>query len=170
MTCGAVVKENLEILEITNVNEKEIADALEIMNRTQGEGLFNRHYLESKILDNDSLVLFVLKCNEVIGVGCAEIINKFDYYTSFDSEISTRLKDKVVGSLCTSCVKEEFQGQGIGQEVARKRMKWLSGKGCDSVLGISWQSGLANTSDRVLPFRECRIPIAIPSEDKLRLN
>jgi GNAT superfamily N-acetyltransferase len=49
----------------------------------------------------------------------------------------------------TASVTESLQGQGIGQELARHRIRWLGEAGCTAVIGVSWESGLANTSDRV---------------------
>ncbi len=139
----------IDLREITAIDNREIKKALELMNRTQGEGLFKNSYLESKIEDSNSLVLMVFIQDELVSVGCAEIIETLDYYTPFDESIKKRLKGKKIGSLCTLCVKEEFQGRGIGQKVTKERMKWLHEKKCDFVLGISWQSGNPITSDKL---------------------
>ena len=142
---GFIVK----IRELFSDSLGTLESALVLMNRTQGEGLFNLQYLNGVIEGKTSVAFGGFIDDGVISVGCAEILSDFDYYLPFEPEISNRLKSHKVGSLCTLCVEERFQGKGIGQKMIKKRLAWLKERECSLVLGVSWLSGLSNTSDRV---------------------
>lgn len=140
---------NIEITELDINNLELLKEALNMMNRTQGEGLFNEDYLIKKANSIDAIVLCAFLKNKLVGVGCAEIINDLDYYKPFDNNIVEKLKSKKIGSLSSLSVHEDFQGKGIGQIIANKCLTWFKNKGCDLVLGLSWVSGLTHTSNRV---------------------
>ncbi len=123
--------------------------ALDLLNRTQGDGLFDEVYLQRKLSSDDARVLVAWHQDEIISVGCAELLFDFSYYTPFDPTISRRLQPGKTGSLCTLSVAEPWQGKGIGQQMSRARMQWLLSKGCEAILGVSWVSKLPHTSDRV---------------------
>ena len=141
--------EQIKIIELDINNLELLKECLDMMNRTQGQGLFDRDYLINKANSKGAIVLCAFLNKQLIGVGGAEIIDNLDYYRPFDNKIAERLKDKKIGSLCTLCVHEHFQGKGFGQQITRKRIDWLVSQGCDVILGISWVSGLPHTSDRV---------------------
>lgn len=140
---------NIEIKELDSSNLDLLNESLNMMNRTQGEGLFNQDYLIKKANSTEAIVLCAFLQKKLVGVGCAEIINNLDYYKPFENNIAERLKNKKVGSLCSLCVNEDLQGKGIGQTITKKCLDWLKNKGCDLVLGVSWISGLSHTSNRV---------------------
>ncbi len=140
---------NIETKELDINNLELLREALNMLNRTQGDGLFNENYLIKKANSSDAIILCAFLNNKLASVGGAEIISNFDYYKPFESNIAERLKDKKVGSLCTLCVREDLQGKGIGQMMTRKRLDWLENRGCDLVIGVSWASGLSHTSNRV---------------------
>lgn len=147
-----MIKNNLSGIKIRKINAEnssELKEALAMMNRTQGVGLFNSSYLTNKIESQNAIALGAFDSNELLAVGCAELINDFSYYIPFDENISLKMKNQKVGSLCTLCVREDLQGKGIGQLLSQWRMKWLKEEGCFVVLGVSWASGLMHTSDRV---------------------
>jgi len=139
----------IEIKTLDSKNVELLDQSIMLLNRTQGKGLFNKDYLLKKSSNSEAISLAIFIENRLISVGCAELINKFDFYKPFDDKISKRLQNKTVGSLCTLSVHEDYQGKGIGQIVTKKRMDWLKNKKCDLVFGVSWVSGLRNTSDRV---------------------
>lgn len=143
------MKYNLKIQPLTLKNFSVLENALEMMNRTQGVGLFRLQYITSKIEREDALALGGFIDGELISVGCAEIITDFNYYVPFDHTIQQRLGNSKVGSFCTLCVREDLQGKGIGKAMSKARFKWLRDQNCQYVLGIAWLSGLQNTSDRV---------------------
>ncbi|OUR93532.1 hypothetical protein A9Q84_18860 [Halobacteriovorax marinus] len=140
---------NIEIKELHSQDTKILEEALILMNRTQGDGLFNMNYLVSRIERQDALALGAFVDGDLVSVGCAEMITEFSYYVPFEENILERLKGHKVGSLCTLCVREDFQGKGIGQLISKRRMDWLKNNKCNLILGISWLSGLSHTSDRV---------------------
>jgi ribosomal protein S18 acetylase RimI-like enzyme len=140
---------NANIQEIHDCSWDRLDEAVTLLNRTQGEGLFDRKYLRDKIEKPTSCVFASCSGEEVLAVGCAEILSSLEYYLPFDVEIKNRLNERRVGSLCALSVVERFQGKGIGQKMTRARMNWLKLMGCDVVLGVSWVSTLLHTSDRV---------------------
>jgi GNAT superfamily N-acetyltransferase len=74
----------------------------------------------------------------------------FDYYLPFGGDVVRDLfEHHRVGLMSTASVVEPFQGQGIGQELTRRRMRWMNEAGCTAQIAVSWESGLAHTSDRV---------------------
>jgi GNAT superfamily N-acetyltransferase len=86
---------------------------------------------------------------EIVGVGVTQIIDNFEYYRPFDSNIETELSTKRVGSFSTLAINESNQGQGLGQRLSMLRLDWLKDQGCQVVVGVSWVSGLSHTSNRV---------------------
>lgn len=133
-----------------NLNDKGIFhEAVDLLNRTQGVGLFPSDYLDLLIPLSQAMVLGAFLGNDLVGVGVAQIINSFDYYLPFDENICLELDGKKVGSFSTLAVIESLQGQGIGQRISHERLQWIKEQGCEVVLGISWVSKLSHTSDRV---------------------
>ena len=140
---------SLKIREITTPEPEFLKFALNLLNRTQGVGLFDEPYVAKKIESKDSLVLEATIEGEIISVGCADIIRELWYYEPFDAELESRMKGRKIGSFSTLSVIESMQGKGIGQRMSHERLKWLKKKGCNTVFGVSWASGLKNTSNRV---------------------
>jgi ribosomal protein S18 acetylase RimI-like enzyme len=140
---------NFKIVELEHDDPLVIDEALRLLNRTQGQGLFSREYLIEKVNSPEALVLVGFIGDRLVSAGCAEIVKDFDYYRPFDASIGDRIGGNRVGSLCTLSVHEDFQGHKLGQQVSKQRMSWLEGQGCDLVIGVSWVSGLPHTSNRV---------------------
>ncbi len=162
---------NLEITELDVNNLELLKEALNMMNRTQGEGLFNEYYLIKKANSSDAIILCAFLNNKLVSVGGAEIIDNFEYYKPFENNIVERLKGKKVGSLSTLCVREDLQGKGIGQTMIKKYLDWLKNRRCDLVLGVSWSSGLSHTSNRVfqkLGFRAIKEVKEFYKEDAIK--
>ena len=122
---------------------------LDLLNRTQGDGLFKKEYVERALTHPDYFTVAAFQGNSLVGVGVANLINDFEFYEPFLSDISAELKGKIVGSFSTLAIQENLQGQGIGQMISHKRLEWLKAKNCEVILGVSWVSGFAHTSDRV---------------------
>ena len=119
------------------------------MNRTQGRDLFAPDYLEAKTKEPSCFVVAAFQDLELIGVAVAQLLSNNDYYQPFSPLIVDHLYQKRVGSLSTSCVREDVQGKGVGSELMRVRLEWLRSKTCNSFVGISWVSGKPHTSNRV---------------------
>ena len=124
-------------------------EGVELLNGTQGRDFFPSDYLEKRTADPKSLVLVALDDSQVVGLGVAQVIDQFDFYLPFNQNIVSELTGKKVGSFSTLCIQECLQGRGIGQLLSHKRMQWLQEQNCDVVVGVSWVSGLAHTSNRV---------------------
>jgi GNAT superfamily N-acetyltransferase len=140
---------NLLIKELQNQDQQYFKEALDLLNRTQGRDLFEETYLEQKVNHPNAKVFGAFLDSNIIGIGVAEIITDFVFYKPFDSEICNELKTKKVGSFSTLAILETLQGKGIGQKISHARLKWLTDQGCNVILGLSWVSGLAHTSNRV---------------------
>lgn len=141
--------QKITVRQLTTADRQFFSEALELLNRTQGRDLFSPTYLDECLADEKCFVLIGLVANQLVSVGVAQIINNYDYYLKFDSNIAQKFKNKIIGSFSTLCVHEDYRGQGIGQKISQHRLAWLKNQKCDSIIGVSWVSGLAHTSDRV---------------------
>lgn len=139
----------MKIQQLFSKDKHLFAKAVKLLNRTQGQDLFPANYLDERTADENSYVIAALEGSEVLAIGVAQVIKDLDYYLAFDAEIKSNLENKIVGSFSTLCVTEDMQGMGIGQMLSQLRLDWLKSKSCNVVVGISWVSGLENTSDRV---------------------
>lgn len=135
--------------QLTTTDKPLFADAISILNRTQGRDLFAQNYLDSKTNNPLCYVVAAFAGEELAGIGVTEIISNFDYYLPFDSKICDDIRNKKVGSFSTMAILESLQGKGIGQGISQLRMSWVKEQRCDIVLGVSWVSGLSHTSNRV---------------------
>lgn len=140
---------NITVRQITIQDSKIFSACLELLNRTQGRGLFSPQYMDIRTQDPKTYVVGAFQNNELVALAMAQIIDKYDYYLPFDPNIQSKLQDKTVGSFSTLCVLESLQGKGLGQKLSHARLDWLKKKNCDVVIGVSWVSGLAHTSNRV---------------------
>lgn len=143
-----VMKIKTEIRVLTNADEGIFPDALELLNRTQGRDLFAPDYLSRKTSSPDVRVFGGFLDQELVAVAVAEFIDNFDWYLPFDPTMS-RHNGTTAGSFSTLCVKENLQGQGIGQALSQKRLEFLKSRKIPFIVGCSWVSGLTHTSDRV---------------------
>ena len=140
---------NLEIRQVISADKGLFAGAVELLNRTQGQDLFAPNYLDERVGSPADHVVGAFSGGVIVGVGVAQLIANYDYYLPFRPEIYDDLREKKVGSFSTLCVSEELQGRGVGQRISRMRLEWLRAQECEVVLGVSWVSGLAHTSNRV---------------------
>ncbi len=111
--------------------------------------MFAPSFLDERVADEKSLVVAAFVAQRLVGIGVAQLIDRFEYYKPFDPNIERELNAKKIGSFSTLSVEEPFQGQGIGQRISEMRLAWLRSRSCDVIVGVSWVSGLAHTSDRV---------------------
>lgn len=140
---------DISLRPLTAKDHNFFSAGVELLNRTQGRGLFADDYLTLRTGDPDSYVIAAFHNNEIVGIGVSQIIENLDYYLPFEPNIKTILKDKIIGKFSTLCVREDWQGKGLGQQISHERLKWLKTRKCDVILGVSWISGLKHTSDRV---------------------
>jgi GNAT superfamily N-acetyltransferase len=147
------VIQKLRIFRAESGHLSLLPECLALVERTQGKGIFEPDYFgRCASGEGDRLLLIALLEGKLVGIATARVLpeNDFDYYVPFGKEAVERLfQQHRVGSMETASVTESLQGQGIGQELTRHRIRWLSEAGCTAVIGVSWESGLANTSDRV---------------------
>jgi GNAT superfamily N-acetyltransferase len=147
------VIQKLQIIRAESGHLSLLPKFLALVERTQGKGIFEPDYfVRCASGEGDRLLLIALLEGKLAGVATARVLpeNDFDYYVPFGKEAVEHLfQQHRVGSLETASVTESLQGKGIGQELARHRIRWLSEAGCTAMIGVSWESGLANTSDRV---------------------
>lgn len=137
-----------EIRALTQGDKDIFPDALELLNRTQGRGLFAPDYLSLKISSPKVCVIGAFIAGELVAVAVAEFIDNFDWYLPFDPTIN-KFNGTMAGSFSTLCVTEKLQGIGIGQALSQKRLEFLNSRNIPFILGCSWVSGLKHTSERV---------------------
>lgn len=137
------------VRQIQAQDQKFFSEAVDILNRTQGRGLFPDEYLNERVQKPTSFIVGAFLKEELVGVAIAEVISGFEYYSPFDPSLSAELQNKKVGSFSTMSVVEKLQGRGVGQELSLSRLAWLKSVGCEVVLGVSWVSGKPHTSKRV---------------------
>lgn len=137
---------SLSIRPLNADDEKLFPEILELLNRTQGRDLFAPAYIEKRVNNPDSRAFIALKDQDVVAVGIADVISNFDFFLPFEPRLPEILKDKTTGLFTTLCVREDLQGQGIGQQLSTTRLQWLKEKNCDVILGLSWVSGQRHTS------------------------
>lgn len=137
------------IRQITSSDSDLFPHVLELLNRTQGRDLFAKNYLDLRTQEKDSYVVGAFFESQLIGIGIVQIITTFDYYIPFDSQISNELSKMKVAQFSSLAIEESFQGKGIGQRLSQERLKWVEGRHCDVIIGVSWVSGLEHTSNRV---------------------
>lgn len=137
-----------QIRILTPADQRPLAEALALLNSTQGNGLFEEDYLTRRLGDPAQYVIGAFAGDELLGIAVAELITNFDYYLPFDPEIVLKLAHKKVASFSTMSVVESAQGKGIGKQLSEARLKWVHAQGCQVVLGVSWESGKPGTSRR----------------------
>lgn len=135
--------------ELTRNDQSCFDEALDLLNRTQGVGLFKMDYLTTSIDDPLSYVTAIFDENKIIAISIAKVINEFDFYEPFLPGIGETLSKKIVGSFSTLCVSEEYQGQGLGLTLSLERLRWLKQRNCEVIVGVSWVSGKENNSARL---------------------
>lgn len=140
---------NITIRPFSQDDHHLFKEGVDLLNRTQGQDLFDPDYLEKLVDTQNARVFAAFDDQRLIGIGVAQIINEYSYYLPFQANIIQELQNKKVGSFSTMAVKETHQGKGIGKLISNARMNWLQEMNCDVVVGVSWVSGLAHTSDRV---------------------
>lgn len=140
---------NYPIQQLTLNDQSCFDEALDLLNRTQGVGLFKMDYLTRSIHDPDSYVTAIFDGSKIIAISIAKVINEFDFYEPFVPGISETLSNKIVGSFSTLCVSEEYQGKGLGFKLSLERLRWLKHRNCEVIVGVSWVSGKENNSARL---------------------
>ena len=87
----------------------------------------------------------------IIAVALAKFFSpetSFEFYALYGEATLAKLRSFRVGSFSSMGVHEDFQRHGIGMQLSLKREEWLKSLGADLIVGISWVSGLPNSSDR----------------------
>jgi GNAT superfamily N-acetyltransferase len=139
----------VRIEQLTLKDESRFPEALELLNRLQGRGIFPGHYLHERARDPRSHIVAAFNGEKMVAAAVGEVLSRFDYYTAFGEEAVADFPLRRVGTLMTMSVHEDFQGQGLGQRLGRARLEWLQAQGCQMIIGVSWVSGQRHTSNRV---------------------
>lgn len=144
----------MHIYTLTPQDEHLLPDCLELLERTQGRNVSSLKWLTKSLHSEDGLILVLLSEQKIMGVAGARVLRPpHDYYLPFGLEIVEKMNSCQVGSFSTMGIHEDLQGKGWGQKLAIQREEWLKSKGCNLLVGISWMSGLAHTSNRVFEKR-----------------
>lgn len=162
------------IREITSADKNLLNECLQLMWDTQGINVCTFDNLSYASTSSDSLLLMVFENQKLVGGAVAKVLNSdFEYYAPFDPKVVELLQKARVGSLSMMGIHPEHQGKGLGQKLSLKRMEWLNRQGCDLLVGISWVSGLAHTSNRVFEKMGFKAVNTIPNffaESSIAMN
>jgi GNAT superfamily N-acetyltransferase len=140
--------EELSIRALSAADAQWFPEGIALLNRTQGVGLFSECYLDRFAARSDALIAAAFANGKLVGVSVAERLEKLDYFLPFQPILAEELRGVFVASFTTLSVEESWQGRGVGQRLCRMRLDWLRAQRCSVVLGVSWESGLAHTSNR----------------------
>src|SRR5688500_13537460 len=108
-------------------------EAVRLLNRQHGEGIFASDYLEGVLAKLECLAIAALEGDELIGVAVARILDKTpDFYgETFGATAAKHIASHAkVLVLEASSVVEPFQRRGIGLQLAQARMDWGKRAGC----------------------------------------
>jgi hypothetical protein len=123
------VIQKIQIIRAGPGHSSLFPECLALVDRTQGKGIFALDYFERCTSDSDKLILLALLDGSLVGVAGARVLPQdgFDYYLPFGREVVLHLfQHHRVGLMSTASVVEALQGQGIGQELTRRRIQWMN--------------------------------------------
>jgi GNAT superfamily N-acetyltransferase len=129
---------------------------------TLGVGAYRQAELLAAIQDPDRLVVTAHtidpargEASRLVGVGVARVFPRepsmrdFSYYeTRWKQAFETIKQAPELGSLDALAIEPEYQNRGIGTLLTKRRLVWLTERGCTHIVGVSWQNGLSNNSQR----------------------
>jgi ribosomal protein S18 acetylase RimI-like enzyme len=136
------------MFEILPLSDVDYDAAAKLMDESLGRGSFSSAKVRALATEaNGRLLCARDEHGELLGIAHARVLppRRIGFYRAFGAA-TQRLQDKHVGSLYVSVVLSAARGRGVGMALARARLAWLSEQRCDYAIGISWQSGLPNTS------------------------
>jgi GNAT superfamily N-acetyltransferase len=124
--------------------------ASRVLDDALGQGSFSPSKVEKLARDPDHHLLGARLQGELVAVASACLVSESGhaFYQRFGSGAQA-LTGRRVGSLHASAVLPALRGKGVGSALMRARLALLQQRGCDYVVGISWLSGLAHTSEPV---------------------
>jgi len=127
------------------------SDCVALLDRTQGIGVYTSDHLARCASETDRILLLALLQERLVGVASGLVLPQEAPrgYAAFGRDVVDLFDHHRVGSLNMASVEESWQGRGIGQELTRRRIKWLGEAGCTAIVGISWNSGSEHNSARV---------------------
>lgn len=143
---------NLSKLQVRTATEADsfcFSDALDLLNRTQGVGLFKLDYIQSRLNSQNSIFVAAFYGNELVGAASTRVYDPKEgaEYMLFGDESRRFLEGGKCGWMETSSVREDLQGFGIGKALIEYRLAWLKKQNCARAVGVSWVSGLKHTSE-----------------------
>lgn len=139
----------IEFKEVSTYSDQLCTEWVSLMERTQGTNVVSKGYFENAVTDPNSFCICAFDDGVFVGSAVATLIHEFDFYLPFGTDIVEKMKSSRVGSMSIMGIHESYQGKGLGQKLSQKRLEWLKSHNCNLVVGISWVSGLAHTSNRV---------------------
>ena len=140
--------QQVTIVEVDKPDGRFTSNAVELLDATQGKGVFSVDDLERIITNRNAIMLAARIETELVSVSWARKLSEdFAYYAPFGEEATTLLADHEVGSLESSSVTPARQRQGIGGRMLRRRVSWLAEAGCSLAVAVSWRNGQVNTSE-----------------------
>lgn len=140
----------IEIREMITPDDNVLKECLRIMWETQGENITQFDWLKNMVTSQESMLLVAYDGDKVVGAAGAKLLSTgFEFYLPFGEKFVKEMEKAKVGSLSIMGLEPLYQNKGIGQRMACMRQEWLIKNGCNLLVGVSWVSGMANTSNRV---------------------
>jgi ribosomal protein S18 acetylase RimI-like enzyme len=147
----------LRIAELGAGDARRAGQAVSLLNRELGEGLYLVDYLLDDAANPGAAVLLAEQ-PQLLGAAVSRLLAAADaaYYDRFGAELR-RLFAHRVGSLEALAVEPAFRRRSTGSLLARASLEWMVAKGCETAVTLAWESGKESASAplfRRLAFRE----------------
>lgn len=129
--------------------DQHASEIRSLLNDELGEGLYEVETLLAAAADETAGVFYARCDGRLAAAAVARILVPEDiaYYLPFGSLVGDLFDRHLVGSLEALAVRPENRRRGLGAEMVRRRVGWLTERGCDRVVAVSWLSGRASASD-----------------------
>jgi GNAT superfamily N-acetyltransferase len=121
----------------------EVEACRELLNDLLGANLYPPGKLAEDVLNPEALVLATIEAGRVVGAGVSRLLypEDADYYRAFGATALELFGHHRVGSLEAVAVTPTRQRQGIGKRLTMAQMDWLTGRGYDAAVAVSWIAG-----------------------------
>ncbi len=129
-----------------------IAGARRLLNDALGAGTYRDEDVAALVRDPGYLLVAAHLGDLLVGVAGAKILapGAEPSLAAFGASNEQLGASRRLGCLDTAAVVSGYRGRGIGMRLAAARISWLRAGGVEVAYAISWMSGQAHTSARVL--------------------
>lgn len=124
----------------------------DLLNQELGEDCHSWDDVRELMDPGRGVALIALACNELVGAATAMILHPDDpeYWLVARMEEGGEVFDGPVGLLQSIAVQPEWRGQGLGTELACRRIEALRALGATAIVACSWEHGRPGRSRPIL--------------------